>query len=228
MVTFSLIHASRGRAIKALSAAREWLSKASKENQLQYILSLDEDDAPNYKETISELKSIANVIVSINNNAHMVEAVNVAALLADGDILIFVADDLGCPDGWDTLLLKRLDPSPFKLGDVFCFFVTDGVCDPYVCQTHPFMSRSLYQKLGYMYYPEYISICADADFTAVMKRLNCIVNATDITFEHRHPNVGKAPWDATYAKENSDAAHYRARVVFERRTAAGFGFPPLT
>lgn len=223
---FSLVHASRGRPALCPKTAREWISKASGNNSLEYILSLDEDDAANYAKVIEELRPIVDLKVKIAPNTCMVQAVNVATPLATGDIIIFVPDDMGCPERWDSSLLERLARSKFRLGDEFCFYVRDGIhADPYELQTHPYVSKALYKRLGYLYHPAYMSVYADNDFTAVTKGLGCIVDATDLLFEHRHPMVGKAPWDDTYTHENSYAAGDHGVATFQRRRL--YGFPPL-
>lgn len=225
-VKFSLVHASRGRPVLCPQTAKEWISKASKVNPLEYILSLDDDDAPNYARVIEELRPLVDLKIKVAPNSCMVQAVNAATPLATGDIIIFVPDDMGCPERWDASLLDRLASSKFKIGDEFCFFVRDGIhADPYELQTHPYVSKALYKRLGYLYHPAYISVYADNDFTAVTKGLGCIVDATDLLFEHRHPMAGKAPWDATYSHENSSQAGDHGVRTFHQRRA--YGFPPF-
>ena len=45
----------------------------------------------------------------INKNRSCVEAINKAAEIARGDILIVVSDDTDCFPGWDTALLKEVE-----------------------------------------------------------------------------------------------------------------------
>jgi len=58
---------------------------------------------------------------------------------------------------------------------------------------------------------------ADDDLRKTALQHGMLYNATDIVMEHRHYSNGKAPYDKTYALENSNAAiKHGERLFFER------------
>jgi hypothetical protein len=88
----SILHPSRGRPNLALDTFRHWLYHAVNSENIQYILSVDSSDPhlPTYK-------SWADPLMVINNNTSAIEAINNAAKVSTGDLLIVVSDDFFCP-----------------------------------------------------------------------------------------------------------------------------------
>jgi hypothetical protein len=46
-----------------------------------------------------------------------------------------------------------------------------------------------------------------------------IIEARDIVFEHLHPIFGKAEWDETYARSNSDKNFANGKATYEKLIA---------
>ncbi len=207
---FSLIHPSRGRPQQALSCLRFWLKNFSGKNELEYILSLDSDDAINYLSVIPVMHSIVRAKVCVDSNKSVVPALNNGAKLSTGDVLIYLSDDFECPGNWDLELQKAI-------GDrkEFAIWVNDGLQDSVM--TIHMLSRLYYQRLGYMYYSEYFSVYADNDITEQAKRDGVLINARHLLFKHNHYSVLGIPPDATYQRENSSEAYATGRALYFRR-----------
>ena len=152
-------------------------------------------------------------IGSLENNKSVVEATNNAAILATGDMLVYMSDDFTAPDGWDRelSLLYRESPMLIKVDDGLQKFSAP-------VPTCPIMTRELYQKLGYFWYPEYLSMWVDVDLYYTC--LPYIVNAPWIHFKHNHPTYGQA--DETYKR--SWANWNQGADLFNRR-AREHGWP---
>lgn len=195
------------------------MSRLSKQHQVEYVLVLDEDDAVNYQSTVVALCGNCQLRVVIGPHASVVPALNEGAEVATGDVLIYLSDDFECPQNWDAEIFKacngRTDPW------VLCVY--DGIQRK--TQTISILSRTYYKLVGHMYYPEYISMFADPDFTEEARARGVMIDAMHLTFKHNHyTTTGTAP-DATYQRENRPEAWTKGEEVFKRRQASNFGVP---
>lgn len=218
-VLFSLLHPSRGRPQMAENAVIEWKNKFSGLNQYEYILSIDSND-----ELVVEYKKLAdnqNIRIIINNNRSVVDAVNNAAKLSRGDVLIVVSDDFSCPDRWDDELVKVIGCN-FDSG----ILVDDGV-DARI-MTLPIVGRIMYQRLEYIYWHEYISMFCDDDLTESIRNLDKLIDARHLKFQHHHWSRGTRQFDATDASESCLMAWYSGKRILEKRRRSGFGRRPRT
>jgi hypothetical protein len=209
---FSIIHPSRGRPHQSFKCSQLWYDHFSKENDFEYILSLDDDDPSKYKDfPIPNFKKI------INKNRSLVDAVNKAANICDGDILIVVSDDFECPQNWDKSIIEAV-----MANDNFVLMINDGYKHLNIISL-PILSRKFYEKYGYVYYEEYFSIYADADLYERAKMDDKIIEVRHLLFKHNHYTVKNGlPYDNTYARENSKEAWRIGDEVITRRRENGF------
>lgn len=214
---FTLIHPSRERAIKAHATATRWIMAASGDHEIEYILSIDADDAQK-EEYHERFNGIATAIL-VGRNRSLVDAVNNAAERATGELLIVVSDDFDCPDNWDeglydiTIVSHRSD---------YAIHVDDCYSYPKELLTIPILTRSLYQRLGYIYHPDYFSMFADNDLYEVCKKLDCLIDAGHLKFPHNHFANGKSPEDHTYRRQNSAMAWQIGERALEARRKRNF------
>lgn len=195
----------------AYQAYCEWLSKADQD--FEYIISLDHSDITQSQYFI---KNFPANCIRIGNNRSIVDAVNVATAVSTGDIIVVISDDFGCPENWNSLIESRMDAEKMQL-----LHVNDTIQQSIV--TIPILTRKLYDRLGFIYYPGYFSMFADNDLTECAKMLGAYVPALDLTFEHRHWVNGKNPKDATYERENSMPAYQMGQKLFGQRKKIRFG-----
>jgi hypothetical protein len=98
----------------------------------------------------------------------------------------------------------------------------------------PILSRARYERLGYVFFPEYESAFADNDFYSEAARDKCIIDARHLMFPHRHPLAEPGAWekrssgewlltDTAYAAQNSRNAYELGEKIFSRRFGFGFG-----
>lgn len=205
----SLIHPSRGRPELAHKTAKKWIQSAGVE--VEHILSLDTSDAQLGAYTAIDLQCISD-------NSCVVEATNTAAKKALGDILLYLSDDFDCFDNWGVAIENEVK----NFGPLWLLKVDDCLQKFDVpVLTIPIMSRGLYNRLGYFWYPEYRSMFCDEDLYWTCRKLGVIRNAHHLKFEHKHASVGKAPDDETYRRsaKNWD----QGKELFNKRK--GLGFP---
>lgn len=217
----SLIHPSRGRPEKSFATVNNWLLKSgAHRSQIEVIVSVDAND-PQLTKYLEYYKDAI-----VGDNTCVVEATNRAAKVSKGDILIYLSDDFDCPEGWwekvtdefeevnlDGFWVNSDKPTLLKVDDCLQKFDVPVL-------TIPIMNRSLYERLGYFWFPEYKSMFCDVDLFYTCRKLASIRNAEHLKFPHNHASIGKAPDDETYRR--SAANWKQGEDLFRKRQAAGF------
>jgi hypothetical protein len=216
-MTIRLIHPSRSRPQKAYVTAKKWMGTAGhSELYVRHTLSLDTSD-PKVNEYKTFFQATKTREILINNNSSVVEATNVAAKNCDDDILIYLSDDFDCPINWAPYIFEGFrgvtEPMLLKVDDCLQPFKVGVV-------TIPIMNRALYEKLGYFWHPDYLSMHVDVDLYETCKKHGFIKYAPHLKFPHNHYSNGKAPVDETYKR--SEANWNQGAEVLKRRRAQGF------
>lgn len=213
----SLIHPSRSRPEKSFDTISKWADRCLNKSQLQIIISLDADDVSsglyviNYGHLFTD-QITPNIISNRNKNA--VQAINIAANFAKGDILIVVSDDTDCPMHWDKILLDAIGNKKD-----FVMKTDDGI-QKRTC-TMPIMDWLYYMRFGYIYNPIYSHSWADTELTEVAYALGRIIVRNDIVFHHLHPEKTGEPKDELYKR--NDLTHDRDRPIYQQRKKINFG-----
>jgi hypothetical protein len=209
----TLLHPSRSRPEKARKTLDFWLSQSSQQFPIEHILSLDSDD-PQLDKYIS---LFPNSDIGVFPNSCVVEACNRAAKKSTGDIIIYLSDDFKCPNEWDRLILEKFDsfnePNLIKVDDCLQKFNADVL-------TIPIINRSLYERLGYFFYPLYKSQFVDQDLYYVCLNSNWIIFAPDLKFPHEHYVNGKSENDDTYKR--SAANWNQGKELYAKRKLENF------
>lgn len=211
----TLIHPSRSRPKQAFETAKKWLYEADSDLglDLSYIISVD-----TYDPLLSEYYSLFGGFgladcLQVNDNMSAIEAINNAAKIAAGDLLIVVSDDFSCPENWDTVLLQALEGK-----SDFIVKTKDGLQKTLI--TLPIMDRTYYNRFGYIYHPDYLHLHCDEEMTIVGHMLGKVINL-DILFPHNHYTTGKFKKDAISIKNDNTWAH--GQTTLDRRSKDNFG-----
>lgn len=185
---FSLLHPSRSRPNKSYNTTQAWLnSSISKDFEL--IVSIDENDPykDEYFRIYSNYKEYKTKTI-VNSNTSAVQAINNAAKVAEGEILIVVSDDTGTLIGWDKILNNAIGTHTD-----FVLKVYDGIQEWIV--TMPVMDREYYNRFGYVYPPEYKHMFTDTHLTHVADALGKLIFRNDILIPHEHYSVKRSEKD---------------------------------
>lgn len=213
MPLISLLHPSRSRAQKSFNTAKKWIEKAGCDVEL--IVTLDNNDPSRFEYT--RLYQYENALVISSDNTCVVQATNRAAIEAKGDILLYLSDDFDCFDNWGIAVQKEFEgvtePKLIKVDDMLQPFHVAVL-------TIPIMNRELYERLGYFWYPEYMSMFVDEDLYWVARKLGALKMCPHLKFHHQHVSIGKAENDDTYKR--SSANWDQGKQLFSRRKAMGF------
>lgn len=223
--TISIIHPSRGRPDLAFSTAREWIANAT-HSKIQYIISIDDNDpdVKKYWNVFNDL--ILNepfVGVSQGPNQNVIDAMNMGAKYATGDLLVCISDDMHPFDCWDLEIFKLINP-----GIEQALIVHDGFDNHRPMPSFmpmPILTKRLYDKLGFVYFPEYTGMFADNDLYEMCDVMGVLVNGENLTFEHRHYTnpKNKVKQDATYRRHNTRTSWDIGMHLLHERRKNNFG-----
>lgn len=220
-IRFSILHTS-ARPESWEKVYRNWLDNAMFPNLVQYVLVIDKRwGFTSLQEVRSKMPSNrADIVVWNTGRRCYVDGVNIAAQYATGDILIVNADDQFSCTGWDRELWDVCSiKGSLKMGDEYVVSVSTGTPTEHErnIMVMPILSRARYDRLGYVFYPMYESMFADNDFAEHAQTDNCVIEARDLMFPHRHPINSQAKWDDQYRTQNRSSAYAYEHVLHLRR-----------
>jgi SAM-dependent methyltransferase len=150
-----------------------------------------------------------------------VDAVNLGAQYASGDVLIVVADDQFPASDWDFHLAETLADSGKEVVEVSTGTPQEHERGILVM---PILTRARFERLGYVLFPQYESMFADNDFCEAARKDDQVADARHLLFPHRHPYFDKSvESDAAYEAQNRPEAYQLGGAVLQARRAANFG-----
>lgn len=217
---FSIIHASYGRPELSEETAQKWISAQSVQNEMEYILSTDASDSKlePYLDWLYEANIINALkghsirhVVNITNTS--VAAINAAAEMCTGDIIIVISDDFEPIKNWDLEILKAVE------GKEDWILKTQDGTQPWII-TLPIMDRKYYERFGYVYYPEYAHMFCDSQLTHVADLLGRKLTSS-LLFKHNHYSVGGIQKDQTSLKADKTWDH--GKEIYLRNFKNYFG-----
>lgn len=195
---------SRSRPLKFFKALDEYIKFANNTNNLAFLVTLDSDDSSmNNSEVISKLeeyKTKVKLVYFFGNSKTKIEAVNADVNKVSGwDILLLASDDmLPIKQGYDDIIKNDMNEF-FKDRDGVLWY-NDGGQNR--INTLCILGKKYYDRFGYIYHPEYVSLWCDNEFTDVSIQLNRVYRSETILIEHQHPAWQKADHDVLYARND--------------------------
>lgn len=219
-IDFSLLHPTARLPNGWCKAHDEWLAKCDRPERYEHILAIDADQwdqRPQY-------------LLAVRNDGRpcAVDAWNEAARHARGRVLVVVSDDLFPCDHWDTKLLDVFLNKNVPMSLEYVIEVNNG---PYCREviTQPILTRAYYLRLGRgghphgeLFYPGYLSVGSDDDFTLVARRDKVVIDARHLSFPHPHYRTGEADVDEVYRWTNRNEAWDVKSEVLPRRIKENF------
>lgn len=233
---FSIIHPS-ARPDQWRTVYDAWMGACIDPSRFEYILVADERWGfnRNASKWMSDLWGDARFNPVWNDTPYKhsgyVSSVNLGGAKASGQILIVVADDQFPCEKWDKALIHALT-KPVNLPDYPAN--RDWVLEVST-ETHPthsdhdrgimpmpILSRARYERLGYVFWPEYESMFADNDFCEHARQDGVVIEARHLVFPHKHWINGKREGDAADKAQNAAGAYTLGAEVFALRRARKF------
>lgn len=211
---------TRGRPMKFLSVLKDYISKATT-NPL-FLISYDTDDKTMTEAVLKEVQGYGNVMLVGDESGNKIHACNRDIEHVppeyEWDILILASDDM-IPQiqGYDDVIIKCMQ-TDYPDTDGVLFF-KDGYTD---LNTMCILGRKYYQRFGYIYHPDYISLWCDNEFTKVADMLGRQTRYSDVLFKHEHPvNNTQVSRDAQY--DINEKYFEVDKETYLRRFAINFG-----
>lgn len=250
-VLFSICHTT-ARPDGWQDSYRQWLDNAACLESMEYVLCVDDrwgfTELPRqtWDPRRGEIRDCDKAVWNTGRKC-LVDGANIAAANAFGKVLIINSDDMFPCWHWDTKILAAISAGlnlPGGGGEL------SSLDRDFVVRTHPgdkyqawldafvkqgrgalvgrlvtlqILSRVRYQRFGYALYPEFTSMMADTDFTDAAEHDGVVIEARNITIEHRHPFVTGAAQDDVSKHENEMAAHAAGERIYNRRHAERSG-----
>ena len=181
---------SRGRPHKLKAMIESSLSLAKNSEEIEFLIYADDDDL-----SMSNF-SHPNAIVLRGKRQAISKMTNFLASISRGSLIMYAADDIIFrTKNWDLIVFEHYVSSPHKV----CLIHGEDLGQNAIkIATHGFISRDLYNLLGYLL-PNFFK----ADFCDTWVTEICVKSGTrtfdpKLIIEHMHPTWGKAPIDATY------------------------------
>ncbi len=210
---------TRGRPDKFFAVLAKYRAMLSGRHIVRFVVTCDEDDASmNNPEVKGRLHAVPNLRFSFGRHAGKVAAIN-DDMDVDFDILLLASDDMiPIAHGYDDVIASQMAKHFPDLDGVLWF--NDGFVGRKL-NTLTIMGRRYYQRTLYVYQPDYVSLWADNEFTAVADLLGRQVYFEDVIIRHEHPSNVHEKMDGVYRRAN--ASNRRDKSLYEERKAAGFG-----
>lgn len=205
----------------------DYVRLANSPDKIGVCISIDEDDSSMTRNLVREevlriLKPCAWKTIWIGNNKTKIQAANADIEKVDWswDIVVLVSDDMRPQvKGWDDVLRTHMTARfPDTDGILWC---NDGAQGDKL-NTLSVLGRTMYQRMGYIYHPDYKSLFCDTEFTDQCKGVyaskclyipHCIIR-------HEHPFTGfESRMDALYQRNQvywrEDMMTYIRRKQYE-------------
>lgn len=199
----SLLHATRGRPVRASVARKQWMDLAVHPERIEHIFAFDDDDTESFP-----LARMHHVVLPAGGGC--VAAWNAAAMASYGLVLVQLSDDWTPPPRWDELILERIgDLSKPRVLAVSDGFRQDDLLCIAIC------TRVYYEIDWFMFHPSFKGVYSDNWFTEQAYKREAVIDARDLVFAHNHPLKTGHPADATYAAQNSPQAYHDGKSVLE-------------
>jgi hypothetical protein len=209
---------TRSRPHKFLSALHAAHSKAADNENIKYLVSYDFNDASMTEAVKNRAKQYLNVRMISGHSRNKIHACNRDIdQEPEWDIVVLLSDDMICEYvGWDEVLRKEFS----KTLDL-CVHHSDGYAGERL-QTMVIFGRKYYDRFGFLYNPEYISLFCDNEQHEVAQKLKKYKYFPQVLFKHQHyannPQIFK---DKQYVY--TEKFYHVDEKTYQRHKAANFG-----
>lgn len=217
---------TRERPTQFLKQLNLYTQLLSGKNNVCFVISIDEDDATmNNLEVLEQIKSSDNIKVCIGPRTTKIGAINRDVQSQDFDILLLASDDMTpVQQDYDQIIVEAFKKYFPDLDGTLHF--NDGHVGQ-VLNTFPIMGKKYYDRFGYIYHPEYISIECDREYTTISQLMNKVVYIDQVLFRHDHPLYGNNKDQLFYVNE-APAKHRHDQRVYQLHLRNKFGIDKQT
>lgn len=189
----------------------------------QFLVSIDKDDSTMCNSDMFKfLHNKTNLIYAVGNNSSKIEAINAdmeSVSEVNWDILVVVSDDMvPVVRGYDKKIVDEMKKH-FPDTDGALHF-NDDMFGRDRCITLSIMGRKLYERLGYIYHPDYKSFFCDNEFTDVVYGMGKVVYIPQVIISHKSWHGGRNSTDSLYRRNSRMGIPDEA--IYNKRRLLGF------
>jgi hypothetical protein len=218
--------ASRSRPEKFFKCIDNINALSTHDNYL-ILASIDTDDITmNNKDVVIRMNATENLKYIFGRSLSKINAINRDMYTEDDwDILINMSDDmLFVKQGFDTQIVEDFQKHFPDMDGVLHYSDGNKACNSLM--TMSIMTRKYYDRFGYIYNPEYISLWCDNEATDVAKMLNRYryMGDNNILFNHNHP-AHKPGFKVDEQLKHSESFFNEDKATYMRRKSNRFGIP---
>jgi hypothetical protein len=212
--TILIKYPTRGRADLFVKRIADWKLKAKDMSRLKFIVTCDKDDRSMNNEWIQSFCKTMNIEINYHDSNTKISACNKDIPESGWDYLVLLSDDMECRcEGWDNVIEEIFTQS----GKGVIWF-DDGL--NHSIDTFCVVTLEYYNKFKYLYYPEYISVFCDNEFTEVAMLLGELVQGNPSIVKHNW--VGLELKDETHIRNETNENYKKDGELFKARRLNGY------
>ena len=170
----------------------QWFQNADNPTEVEYVLVYEPE-----KFTIAQRQETMLIpfpLCSVLGNTGrpcLVDAINIAADRAHGELLFYIADDLWSMPHWDTDIRSYTTRRPRGVRNVYWVNTGDGADKI----NHPLWTRAYQDSKGFYLWPEYQDLFSDTEFHDVAMLDGVIFDRRNsLFFTHVHASTVNAKY----------------------------------
>lgn len=186
----------------------------------QILVSVDKDDT-SMATMEQNFWGNSKVVFCYGHSTGKINAINRDLNVIDKwDILVNMSDDMVFnTKGFDVIIRESF--AAFEGGYELdrCIHFPDGNTTELI--TMSILGRKYFDRFGYIYHPDYISLFCDNEQTDVAKLLGKYCYTPIMIFEHLHPAFGKAQSDQQY--DHTESFWHQDEATYKLRRSMNFG-----
>lgn len=196
---------TRGRPEKFFKVLDVYINKARDLDKIAFLISMDTDDSSMNNSLIQkkfeEYNKRVKILYFYGNSQTKMQAINADMEKVSGwDIVLLASDDMvPVVDHYDYIIRKDMNDH-FRDMDGVLWYSDGGQNN---INTLCIFGKRYYDRFGYIYNPEYISLWCDNEFTDISIQLNRVYKSDQVIIEHQHPVYQKTEYDELYIRNES-------------------------
>ena len=139
---------------------------------------------------------------------------NLAAHQCTGQILVQVSDDLFPPNGWENAISVMINEMLTVRKDIVLNLLDERKIENAVY--HPVLTRESYDKLQYMYPPDFESMYCDNWFFLYHRKYSYYAVSKKVFWEHKHRTTHSVEIDDVMRTHESSERYLNGRATLQR------------
>jgi FkbM family methyltransferase len=196
---------TRGRPEKFFSVLDKYIEMSENISKTAFLISMDSDDSsmnnPSIIDILEGYRSKIKLAYFFGDSKTKIQACNADIDKTTGwDIIMLASDDMiPVVRGYDQIIRNDMYEN-FKNTDGVLWYNDGGQNS---INTLSILGRKYYNRFGFIYNPEYISLWCDNEFTDISIKLGKMYRSKDMIIEHQHPAYEKTNFDQLYVRNES-------------------------